>query len=189
MKTKNTILLLDKPKGISSLNFLKKIRKILKVRKIGHCGILDPNASGLMVVLIGDAVKNAEKFLKLDKEYIGLIRFHRDVERKRIEKLLKSLSRKIVTQIPPKRSAVVRKPRKRKIYSLEILDFKGSELKFRIRCESGFYVRKFASDIGEELGVGAHLQELKRTRIGKFKVEDATTLEELQKNSKPFFKK
>lgn len=172
--------LLIKPVGIGSMKFLDDVRRVLKIKKIGHVGALDPNASGLMIVLTGDSVKESGAIRDLKKEYIGLIKFHKHVDVQKVEVLIKSLSGKTVTQTPPKRSAVVSKPRMRKIHFLEILSFDGRNLKFRIICESGFYVRSFASDLGEELNVGAHLQELERTKIGKYELEAALTMEELR---------
>ena len=73
------------------------------------------------------------------------------------------------------------KPKKVKIYELEILDYKYPELKIRTRVSSGTYIRALARDIGRELGTGAYVSELKRTQIGSYKLENAKTLEELKK--------
>ena len=183
MKHKSVVLLVYKPKGISSFEFLMEIKRHTKVKKIGHAGTLDTNASGLMVILLNEATKETDKFLKTEKEYTGLIKFHKTVERDDISKIFKRMEGRKMLQTPPKKSAVARKPRKREINSLKILDFDGKTLKFRIACEAGFYIRKFASDIGAEVGVNAHLAELKRIRSGRFDIKGCCTLEELKREN------
>ncbi len=179
MKTPDGVFLLYKPKGISSFEFLLRARKILKAEKIGHAGTLDRNASGLMIVLVGRATKEADKYKGMDKEYIGTIKFHGEVEIGKIENIFKSMGGKNIVQTPPLKSAVARKARERKIYFLKIISLDRRNLRFSISCGAGFYVRRFASDLGDKVGVKAHLAELKRTKIGDFDVSECLMLEEL----------
>ena len=176
--------LIYKPKGITSFELVLRLKKMLNAKKVGHTGTLDPNASGLMIILINNATKYADRFKNMEKEYIGTIKLHEKIERTEVERVFKSMKGKKVLQTPPKKSAVARKRRERKICDLEILDFDGRNLRFRIVCEAGFYVRKFASDIGDMLGIKSHLSQLKRIRIGKFNIKDSHTIDELKDKNK-----
>jgi len=81
--------------------------------------------------------------------------------------------------LPPKKSAVARREREREIYYLELLETNGRNVLFRVGCEAGFYVRRLADDVGKRLEIGAHLQELRRTRSGSFSEESAITLQDV----------
>ena len=116
--------------------------------------------------------------LSSKKEYVGIIHLHKDVTRKEIEKTFKTFIGKI-KQLPPVKSAVARREREREIYYLELLEIKERNILFKIECEAGFYVRRFADDLGKKLGIGAHLQELRRIKSGSFSEESAITLQEL----------
>ena len=128
------------------------------------------------------ALENATKLMPIllssKKEYIGIIHLHKDVEKEKIENIFKEFIGK-VKQLPPVKSAVARKEREREIYYLEILEIKGRNVLFKIGCEAGFYVRRFADDVGKKLKIGAHLQELRRTKSGSFSEESAVTLQNL----------
>lgn len=114
----------------------------------------------------------------LPKEYIGVMHLHKDINKTRLLNTCKNFIGKI-TQIPPVKSAVARKVREREIYSFEILQIDHRDVKFKVRCEAGVYIRKLASDIGIELGCGAHLKNLRRTKIGNFSIEECTSLAKL----------
>ena len=116
--------------------------------------------------------------LSSNKEYVGVIHLHEDVDEEKIRKTLKSFKGKM-KQLPPVKSAVARRERKREIYYLEILEIKGRDILFKVGCEAGFYVRVLAVDVGKKLGVKAHLQELRRTKSGRFSEEDMITLQYL----------
>ncbi|NIM47312.1 MAG: RNA-guided pseudouridylation complex pseudouridine synthase subunit Cbf5 [Candidatus Aenigmarchaeota archaeon] len=175
---KNGIIILDKPPGPTSHNVDKWIKDILEVKKCSHGGTLDPRVSGVLVIALENATKLMPILLSSKKEYIGIINLHEEVEKKKIEKAFKSFIGKI-KQIPPKKSAVARKEREREVYYLELLELKERKILFKIGCEAGFYVRRFADDLGKELGTGAHLQELRRTKSGNFFEGSAITLQDL----------
>jgi len=117
------------------------------------------------------ALENATKLMPIilssRKEYVGIIHLHRDIKRQKIEETFKEFIGK-VKQLPPVKSAVARREREREIYYLELLEVVGRDVLFKIECEAGFYVRRFADDIGKRLKIGAHLQELRRTKSGNF---------------------
>jgi H/ACA ribonucleoprotein complex subunit 4 len=175
----SSVILIDKPRGPTSFDVVEHVSKILKVKKAGHTGTLDPNATGLLVIALGEARKAMPVLTGLDKEYVGTIKLHGDMERKKVEAALKSFEGEI-TQVPPVRSAVARKPRKRLVHDIEVLGMDRRDVKFRVLCEAGTYVRLIAHDAGEKLGCGAHLIELRRTRAGPFSVDDSVTLPELE---------
>jgi tRNA pseudouridine55 synthase len=205
------MLLVDKPKGLTSSRVVQRIKKKFNV-KVGHTGTLDPLATGLLVVLTGKRTKNASLFLKLDKAYevkvvLGietdtfdsegrvLRRSDSEVTREELERAMKEFYGDI-WQTPPLFSAkkmagqkayqLARKgisveipPKKVSIYSLELNEFQFPYFTFTCEVSSGFYIRSLAHDIGEKLGVGATVVEVRRTRVGPYHVEQAKSLEEL----------
>ena len=217
------ILIIDKPAGITSHDVVARVRRIVKMKRIGHTGTLDPFATGVMVILVGKATRLAQFLDKDAKEYEAVVQFGFETDTGdltglriadcglRIKENLQSLNfdgiervlenfRGEVEQTPPMYSAkkiagkklyelarkgieIERKPVKVTIYKLEILNLKPEtwNLKLKVVCSAGTYIRTLAQDIGRKLGVGAHLAELKRTRAGKFEISKAVTLEELEK--------
>jgi H/ACA ribonucleoprotein complex subunit 4 len=169
----------DKPSGPSSHQVVAWVRDILNIPKAGHGGTLDPNATGLLPVALGNATKAVRVLLLAGKEYVGIMRLHKLIDEKRIKETCKSFVGEIY-QIPPIRSAVKRRKRKRHVYYLKIIQIKGKDVLFRVGCEAGTYIRKLCVDIGKKLGCGAHLLELRRTKIGCLKIEDAVTLQDLK---------
>ncbi len=172
-------VVLDKPPGISSNDLVVQIKKILGVKKAGQSGTLDPNATGVLIVVLGKATKVMPALVGLDKEYEALVRLHKDVEDEKLRKVLEKFKGKI-EQVPPVKSAVKRQKRVREIYELELLERKDRDILLRVKCQAGTYIRKLAADIGKDLG-GAHLKALRRTRVGHFTLKDAISLEELKK--------
>jgi H/ACA ribonucleoprotein complex subunit 4 len=175
---RNGIILLDKPPGPTSHQVDKWIKEILNIKKASHGGTLDPRASGVLVIALENATKLMPILLSSKKEYIGIIHLHKEVDKEKIEKEFRDLIGK-VKQLPPKKSAVARRVREREIYYLELLELKERNVLFKIACEAGFYVRRFADDLGKKLGTGAHLQELRRTKTGNFSEENLITLQDL----------
>jgi tRNA pseudouridine55 synthase len=203
-------LLLDKPVGISSNRALQEAKKLLGAKKAGHAGTLDPLASGLLVLLFGEATKLAGPLLDDDKEYVATLRLgertatgdaegevieRRPVRISGLETVLAGFVGEI-EQVPPMYSALkrdgvplyalarkgesVERPARRvRISEIENLGCEAPELRLRIRCSKGTYVRTLAEDIGATLGTCAHLAALRRTASGRFRVEDAVTLERL----------
>ncbi len=172
------IVVIDKPMGPTSHEVVTWIRKMLELNKTGHSGTLDPKVTGVLPVLLGDATKLAEIFQKSDKEYICLMKLHSDADINEIKNVMKKFTG-LIYQKPPLKSAVKRRLRKRKIHEIEIIEVDGRDILFRVVCDAGTYVRKLCYDIGEVLGTGAHMHELRRTRSGNFKEEDSFLLQEL----------
>ncbi len=173
------LLLVDKPRDFPSRKTCDLVKAWLKAKKVGTTGTLDPHASGLLVLCVNEAVKLTKVLQRLDKEYIATMHLHkRGVSDEKLRKAIASFIGTI-EQVPPKRSAVARKPRKRKIYDISILYRKENRVLLKIKCEAGTYIRKLIHDMGTLLG-GAHLQELRRTRVGDFHVSQAKTLDELE---------
>lgn len=173
-------IFLDKPAGIKSSDAAVCVKKLLRARKTGHSGTLDPGATGFLLIGLDRAVRYMDTLMGLDKEYEGVIKLHGDIPAGKVKGVAKEFVGE-VSQVPPKKSAVVRKKRVRKVYSLDILSVKGREIKFRIRCEAGFYVRKLAHDLGIKLGTRAQLWELRRTAIGPFSVDECITVDEIER--------
>lgn len=173
------ILLLDKPEDLTSMQCVEVAKKILKIRKAGHSGTLDPKVTGLMLIAFNEATKAMPLLSKLDKAYEGVMRIHGPFTESQLSRTFRNFTGKI-SQTPPKRSAVLRKPRERQVYSLEATSIKERDVSFRTTCEAGTYIRKLIHDIGEALGVGAHMESLRRTGIGPFSIEEAFTREQLK---------
>ena len=175
----NGVINIDKPNGPTSHQVDAWIKKILGTNKVGHGGTLDPNATGVLPIGIGSATKSLNALLPGGKEYIGLMKFHKKIDKGKIMKVSKEFVGQI-TQLPPVRSAVKRAKRKREVYYLDIIEIKERDVLFRVGCESGTYVRTLCVDIGKKLKTGAHLAELRRTRVGHLKEEDSVFLHDLK---------
>ena len=222
------VLLIDKPAGLTSHDVVAQARGILRERRIGHTGTLDPFATGLLVLLVGRATRLAQ-FVGSEKEYEAVIRLGYATETgdslgeripsppqparqawsdSDVEKALTQL-RGAINQVPPMYSAkkrdgkklyelarrgesIEREPVGVTIYTFDALGEVGQllkenldgtfDLKVRVVCSAGTYVRTLAEDFGKLLGIPAHLAELRRIRAGDFLVMDATTLEQLKEN-------
>ena len=219
------ILVIDKPAGVTSHDVVAQARRILRVRRIGHTGTLDPFATGVLVLLVGRATRLAQFFGDHEKEYEAIIRVGyatdtgdvtgKPLEETRqavklreseIEPVLEGL-RGNIFQVPPMYSAkkkggrklyelaregveVERSPLPVCIHELESIKRDGTlfkdnldgtaDLKVRVVCSAGTYVRTLAEDFGWRLGAAAHLAELRRTRAGDFSETAAITLEQLK---------
>lgn len=176
---KGGVLILDKPSGPTSHQATAWVRDAVKGSKIGHGGTLDPYVSGVLPVTLGKAVRLTDVVLSSDKEYICLMRLHDNRPEKRIREVMSRFVGKIY-QLPPVRSAVKRQLRIRTIHELEVLDVVGREILFRIHCDAGTYVRTLCVDIGDLLGCGANMVELRRTRSGKMTESRAHTLQDIR---------
>jgi tRNA pseudouridine55 synthase len=222
------VILIDKPKGWSSFDVVKKARGILKIKKIGHAGTLDPLATGLLILCTGKMTKTIDSIQAQEKEYFVTFRLGATtpsydaefppenikdasgITREMVEEAIEQFKGEI-SQLPPQFSAVKVdgkrayaaaragqtveiKPRTITVYEYELLEFHGAEEEggqvdgqsvnyawgtARIRCSKGTYIRTLAHDLGQVLGVGGYILELRRTRIGEYRVEDALTMEQL----------
>jgi len=175
----NGLINLDKPSGPTSHQVDSWIKNFLDLDKVGHSGTLDPNATGVLPIGLGDAARALQVLLVAGKEYIGVMTLHKDVSKKKISEVCKSFVGEI-TQLPPVRSAVKRVKRKRKIYYFDIIEIKGRDVLFRVGCESGTYVRTLCVDIGKKLKTGAHLSELRRTKVANLTEEDSIILQDVK---------
>jgi len=172
------IIVIDKPRGPSSHQVAAWVGKLLGCQ-VGHAGTLDPQVSGILLVMLGNAVRLAPLLLKHDKEYVCLMRLHKDVDRQRIDEVVKEFTGRIY-QRPPRRSAVKRLLRIRTIQQLDLLSVEGKLVLMKVRCDAGTYIRSLCHHMGLRLGVGAHMQELRRTRSGAFDEHTMHTLHDLQ---------
>lgn len=212
----NAVLLLDKPAGITSFDFISKIRRIARIKKIGHSGTLDKFASGLLVICTGQATKLTRYFLESNKRYTGKIRLgivtdtcditgevvsRNDLQNINEFTIREAMARFIgdSVQVPPEYSSLkIRgerasdRVRRGETVTLEgrnititradiiAIDCDNGTVDFDIACSKGTYIRSIARDLGEVLGTGACLQELRRTESGKFLVENAAYAEDVE---------
>jgi len=165
---------LDKPAGPTSHEVTSWAKKILELERAGHSGTLDPNVTGLLPILLGDATKAVDALLTAGKEYVCLMKLHTEVPEKMVKIVFEEFTGQIY-QKPSIKSAVKRETRIRNIYYLELLELDGKNILFRVGCEAGTYIRKLCHDMGMALGTGAHMQELRRTKSGPFR-EDETLI-------------
>jgi tRNA pseudouridine55 synthase len=186
----------------------------LQIKKVGHCGTLDPIATGLLLLTLGRGTKIQDLLMSEDKEYAGTLvlgvttdtqdREGQVLEERPVPSLTEENVRAAFEkfrgdfyQMPPMVSAikqggvplyklarqgktVEREPRLVHVYKYTIDRIASPEIDFSVSCSKGFYVRTYAHDIGEALGCGAHLKNLRRTRSGRFIVDGAVTVDELQ---------
>jgi H/ACA ribonucleoprotein complex subunit 4 len=169
---------LDKPSGPTSHQVSSWARDVLGLKKAGHSGTLDPNVTGVLPIGLEKATKVLSYILKAGKEYVGLMRLHRDATGKQITRVMKGFVGDI-RQKPPVKSNVKRVERTRTVYYLEILEIDGRNVLFRTGVQAGTYIRKLCDDIGKKLNTGAHMVELRRTKAGPFFEKDIVTLQDL----------
>ncbi|MEM0016973.1 MAG: RNA-guided pseudouridylation complex pseudouridine synthase subunit Cbf5 [Candidatus Korarchaeum sp.] len=174
------LIILDKPRGPSSHEVTETVKRILEYPgKIGHCGTLDPKVTGVLPIVLGNATKLSKFIAGYDKEYVGVLYLHGDVSQEDLISALRKFTGPIF-QRPPVRSAVRRSLRVRRVYSMELLRSEGRFHVIRARVESGTYIRKLFFDVGEFLGVGGSMRELRRVRSGIFTEEHCVTLDDLR---------
>jgi H/ACA ribonucleoprotein complex subunit 4 len=166
--SEGAFLLVDKPRGPSSHQVSAWARDILGLEKAGHAGTLDPNVSGLLWVGVGPALKLLPLMLDFPKRYIGYVAFHGAVTDAALAAALKEFTGPVY-QTPPVRSAVKRERRIRTIHHLERIEGDHLHALLDVTADSGTYIRTLAVDLGEALGVGGHLEELRRTGTGPFR--------------------
>ena len=208
------VLLVDKAPGMTSHDVVALVRRKLNTKKVGHCGTLDPLATGLLIIVLGRGTKIQDLLMSEDKEYVGTMTLgittdSQDSDGQTVEtKPVPDLSREQIDaaflkfqgdfyQMPPMVSAikkdgvplyklarqgkvVEREPRFVHVFAHEIKEVRLPEIDFRVVCSKGFYVRTYSFDIGNELGCGAHLKALRRTKSGRFDLQRSVTVEDLQ---------
>jgi len=175
-----SVINVNKPSGPTSREIVQEIKDIFKLKRCGHTGTLDSRVSGVLVVALENATKAMPVLMGLDKEYEGILYLHKDINKKALENMISKHFIGEITQTPPVKSRVARKPRKRMIYNFKILKKDRKNVWFRTRVQAGTYIRKLCSDIGEKLGTGAHMKELWRTKVGHFSLKDSYTLSEIK---------
>ena len=173
------VFVADKPQGPTSHQVSAWVRDLVGAERAGHAGTLDPRVTGVLPIGFNEATRGLDALLVGDKEYVGVLELHQDVPDEKLRDMFRRFVGPIY-QMPPVRSAVKRELRVRTIHELELLERERRLVLFRARCESGTYIRTLANDLGEALGVGAHLTDLRRTRSGPFPEEMAHPLTHLQ---------
>ena len=166
-------VIVDKDTGSTSHQIADHVKDLVGCSKAGHSGTLDPKVTGVLVVGLGKGTRLMDYMLKSDKVYICLMYLHKEVSDSDLEDAFSKFTGKIM-QLPPIVSAVKREEREREIYSMEILSKKDNNqfVLFKVSCQHGTYIRKLCSDMGEYLGVGAQMAELRRIKAGPFTEED-----------------
>lgn len=223
-------LLVDKPSGPTSHDVVAAVRRHFQIEKVGHAGTLDPNATGLLILLLGRGTKLSERLMSSDKVYEGTAKFGETTDSYdsdgeivsslpvpplTLEELNNSAAEFIgdIMQTPPMVSAVKkdgvplyklarkgleveRKAKLIHVYNFRFTSYQEPEGTFRVGCTKGTYVRSLVHDLGEKIGCGAHLTQLRRITSGRFEVTDALSLPkvlelspaELAKRVIPFLK-
>jgi len=173
------LIILDKPPGPTSHEVVAWCKRILKIPKIGHSGTLDPKVTGVLPLGLGEATKALGVLLLGPKEYHALGRLHSLPTKEKLDDVLNQFTGEIF-QKPPQRSSVLRRTRTRKIFEMELIEQKERLILVRVLCEAGTYIRKLFYDIGEILGPGATMVELRRSRVIQFSERDhLVTMHEL----------
>lgn len=215
--TPSGIVVIDKPEGPTSFGVVARVRKVMGTREVGHCGTLDPLATGVLVVALGSYTRLVRVLTADDKRYTARVAFgastttddregeileRGDCQMLSAERVRQALAGMVgpQLQVPPAYSAihvdgerahararrgeaVDVKPREVVIHGLELTGFDGESALVDVRCGKGTYVRAIARDLGQRLGVPAHLAALRRTESGAYSLADATPLEQLSPSS------
>lgn len=176
---KNGLVLIDKPSGPTSHEVSSWVKNILNIDKAGHGGTLDPKVTGVLPIGLENTTKCIPIWHMLPKEYVCLMHLHRETDEDNLKKVFKEFTGRIL-QRPPLKAAVKRSLRIRKIYNMDILEIDGKDILFKVRCQSGTYIRKLVDDIGEALGTSAHMQELRRSKSGPFEESETIYLQDLK---------
>ena len=166
----NGIINVYKEAGFTSHDVVAKLRGILRQKKIGHTGTLDPDAVGVLPVCLGSGTRLCDMLTDWNKEYIAELRLGVTTE----------VNGKKLYELAREGKEVERKARTVEITELEILESSLPVVKMRVVCSKGTYIRTLCHDIGEKLGVGGAMQSLQRSRVGIFRMEDALTLSKLE---------
>ncbi len=173
-----SLIVIDKPCGPSSHEVSAWVKKLTGVAKAGHSGTLDPEVSGVLPVLLGDATKAAGYLLKDRKTYVALMKLREAQTDAQLESVFARF-RGPIYQTPPKKSAVKRVLRTRHVYRLELLENDGPFVLFESEVEAGTYIRKLCYDMGEVLGCGGLMAELRRNVAAGFTESQSHPLQDV----------
>ncbi len=167
------IINIDKPSGPTSFSVSEFVMKKLKLRKTSHFGTLDPKVTGVLPIALNRACKLTGYFLGEDKEYVGIMRIHKPIKKSEIQKVIDEKFIGKISQMPPVKSRVKRQIRKREIKKFELIEQSEDlrDILFKAEVEGGTYIRKLIHDLGEEMRIGMHMLELRRTKAGVFSEE------------------
>lgn len=210
----NGLLIINKPKSYTSHDIVNIVRKKLNINKVGHTGTLDPNATGVLPILIGTGTKVSKYLVEHEKTYVATLALGKRTDTgdsegniieednsfgKFDEEKIKSILKRFVgkqNQIPPIYSAIKVggkklyeyaregkevniKPREIEIYNIDLKKYDNEEITFEVECSKGTYIRTLCEDIAKGLGTIGYMKELQRTKVNKFDIKDAISLEDL----------
>jgi H/ACA ribonucleoprotein complex subunit 4 len=161
------VINLDKPSGPSSHEVTAWLKRLINLNRAGHGGTLDPRVTGILPITLEEATKVVQALQVSGKQYTCVMKLHSSAPEQEIRKIMSEFTG-VIYQRPPVRSSVKRRLRTRKIYYMNLLEMDNRNVLFEVGCEAGTYIRKLCYDMGEALGVSAHMQELRRTRAGPF---------------------
>ena len=210
----NGLLIINKQKGFTSHDVVNVIRKKLNTNTVGHTGTLDPNATGVLPILIGKGTKISKYLMEHDKTYIATIKLGektdtgdsegqvieeksipKDLRKEDINDVLQNFFGK-QKQVPPMYSAikingkklyeyaregkeVKLEAREIEIYKIELLEYQNNKIKFEVECSKGPYIRTLCEDIAKKLGTVGYMEELQRTKVNNFRIEDSILLDDI----------
>lgn len=208
------LILINKQKGFTSHDVVNVIRKKLNTKKVGHTGTLDPNATGVLPILVGKATKISKYLMEHDKTYIATLKLGektdtgdsegqvieeksipKDLRKEDINDVLQNFFGK-QKQVPPMYSAikingkklyeyaregkeVKLEAREIEIYKIELLEYQNNKIKFEVECSKGTYIRTLCGDIAKKLGTVGYMEELQRTKVNNFRIEDSILLDDI----------
>lgn len=210
----NGLLIINKPKSYTSHDIVNIVRKKLNINKVGHTGTLDPNATGVLPILIGTGTKVSKYLVEHEKTYVATLALGKRTDTgdsegniieednsfgKFDEEKIKSILKRFVgkqNQTPPIYSAIKVdgkklyeyaregkevniKPREIEIYNIDLKKYDNEEITFEVECSKGTYIRTLCEDIAKGLGTIGYMKELQRTKVNKFDIKDAISLEDL----------
>ena len=216
----NGIILLDKAKGESSNYALQRIKRLFHAKKAGHTGSLDPLATGVLPLCLGEATKISQFLLDSDKRYMAKVKLGERTDSGDSEGVVIDVQRRIdvdydalvqtltkfegeIKQLPPMYSAlkhhgvplyklarkgisIKRKVRAVTIHKIGLMNFDNNIAEIDVTCSKGTYIRTLADDLGQELGCGAHIIELRRLQAGVFSIDQCRGSNELEKIKESF---
>lgn len=208
------VIVVDKPEGWTSHDVVNRVRHIVRTKRVGHLGTLDPLATGVLPLVIGRTTRLAQFYTRSPKVYEGVVRFgwstgtyDRDgaptsprvepqLDPAEIERHLERFRGEFLQTPPPVSAkkvegrrayelarnsvAVALEPVKVEVYELTVIEMHGADVRLRAHCSGGTYVRSIAHELGQLVGCGAHLAELRRLASGEFEIEQARTIPQLE---------
>lgn len=210
------IIVVNKPKGITSRDVVNKVCKLLNTKKIGHTGTLDPIATGVLALCVGKATKLVEVLTSNDKEYIATVKLgiltdtldtdgtiiekkHVNLDKNELENVLNSFVGTYNQEVPiysavkingkklyeyaREKKEVTLPKRMVEIKDIKLLELNNNYYKFKVSVSKGTYIRSLIKDINKKLGILGVMSDLKRTRQGKFLINDSYSLEDMENNN------